>query len=60
MAGKSYLVGERGAEKFTPSTNGTISAGGNNVTININGSTNTDEIMSKVTRILKQNKVIPV
>lgn len=61
MAGKSYLVGERGAETFTPKTNGSINpSSGNNVTININGSTNTDEIMHKVVRVLKQNKVIPV
>lgn len=42
MAGNSYIVGEKGAEMFTPDGSGTITpnnqlGGGNNITINING-----------------------
>tara|TARA_Y100001963_G_scaffold160024_1_gene267154 strand:+ start:6506 stop:8368 length:1863 start_codon:yes stop_codon:yes gene_type:complete len=40
MSGESYLVGERGAEMFTPSTSGTITPnnqlGASNITFNIN------------------------
>jgi phage-related protein len=57
-AGESYLVGERGVETFTPSQNGSISAAGGNVTININGSTDTNMIMSKVVQVLRQNNII--
>lgn len=57
-AGKSYLVNERGnSEIFTPSSNGTISTGGNNVVININGAGNTDEIMNKVIRALNSQGI---
>ena len=51
-AGETYLVGERGVETFTPSTNGTIAAAGGNVTININGAQNPDLIMNKVVQAL--------
>jgi hypothetical protein len=40
MGGTSYLVGERGAELFTPTSNGVITPnnklGGGNTTINLN------------------------
>lgn len=40
-AGRPYLVGERGAEMFTPNATGRISpqTGGGNITVNINGGT---------------------
>jgi lambda family phage tail tape measure protein len=51
MGGTSYLVGERGAEIFTPSMNGVITpnsslGGNNNVVVNVNmqnGSVNAEE-----------------
>ena len=57
-AGESYLVGERGAETFTPSVNGTIGAAAGNVTININGTTDPNIIMHKVVQTLRQNNII--
>lgn len=44
MAGQSYMVGERGAEMFTPMQSGTITpngalSGGGGVVVNINGGT---------------------
>jgi hypothetical protein len=52
MGGSSYLVGERGPEIFTPSSNGRISSN-NNITINVNGSGDPDSIASKIVSILK-------
>jgi len=41
MGGKSYLVGEKGPELFTPGTSGNITPngamGGNTITVNVNG-----------------------
>ena len=52
-ANDSFLVGERGPEIFTPSTNGNISTNsGNNVVIHINGATDTNTIMNEVVRVL--------
>lgn len=44
MAGQSYMVGERGAEMFTPMQSGTITpngalSGGGGIVVNINGGT---------------------
>lgn len=59
QAGSSYLVGEKGKEVFTPSTNGMISAsGGGGVTININGTNDPNVIMNKVVQVLRQNNII--
>ena len=56
-AGKSYLVGERGAEMFTPSTSGTVGGAGGNITINVNGSRNPDLTADAIVRKLKQQNI---
>lgn len=50
QVGQSYMVGEKGPEMFTPSSNGSITpnykmagAGGMNLTINMNGGTYLDD-----------------
>jgi len=57
MSGKSYLVGERGPETFTPSTNGTVSTG-SNITINVNGSTDPNITANAIVRILRTQGVM--
>lgn len=62
-SGKSYLVGEQGAELFTPSTSGKIipndklGGGGANVTVIVNGDVSGEELVQKVgdklTRLLQ-------
>lgn len=57
-AGESYVVGEREAEVFTPSTDGFISAGGGgSYTININGAQDVNAIMSQVVRVLNMQGI---
>lgn len=57
-AGKSFLVGERGPEVFTPSTSGTVSTNsGKSVVININGATDTNTIMNEVVRVLSMQGI---
>lgn len=52
MAGQSYMVGERGAEMFTPLQSGTItpnsaSTGGGSIVVNINGGTYLSESVAQ-------------
>jgi uncharacterized HAD superfamily protein len=63
-AGQSYLVGEKGAEIFTPNASGyvlpndAISAGGTNVNITINGDVSGDEMVQRmVDDIVQQLKL---
>lgn len=57
-AGESYLVNERsGGEIFTPSRNGTISAGANNININVNGAADPMTIADQIVNILNSNGV---
>ena len=60
QAGKSYLVGERGTETFTPSTNGVISpaGAGANITINVNGSGDPNMVANEIVRILNQQGIV--
>lgn len=51
-AGQSFLVGERGTEVFTPSTGGTISSAGANITINVNGSQDPNMVANEIVKIL--------
>ena len=60
MAGTSYLVGERGAELFTPQTNGSItpnSSLGGNVTYNINvtGAIDQESVARQIVTILNNS-----
>lgn len=60
QSGKSFLVGERGPEIFSPNTNGKIipnnkvgnGGGGGGIVININGDVTGNEIVEKVKRAL--------
>lgn len=52
MAGQSYMVGERGAEMFTPLQSGTITpngalSGGGSIVVNINGGTYLSESVAQ-------------
>lgn len=54
QVGQSYMVGEKGPEMFTPSSNGSITpnykmagAGGVNLTINMNGGTYLDDSVAE-------------
>jgi hypothetical protein len=54
QVGQSYMVGEKGPEMFTPSSNGSITpnykmagAGGINLTINMNGGTYLDDSVAE-------------
>jgi phage-related protein len=52
MAGQSYMVGERGAEMFTPMQSGSITpngalAGGGSIVVNINGGTYLSESVAQ-------------
>lgn len=51
-ANDSFLVGERGPEIFTPSTNGKISTAPSNVTINVNGAKDANMVANEIVRIL--------
>lgn len=55
QVGQSYMVGEKGPEMFTPSSNGSITpnykmagAGGINLTINMNGGTYLDDNVAEM------------
>ena len=55
-AGKSYVVGERGAEMFVPSSNGTIvpngGMGGSNINITVNGAIDPISTARQIANIL--------
>lgn len=55
-AGKSYVVGERGAEMFVPSSNGTIvpngAMGGSNINITVNGAIDPISTARQIANIL--------
>ena len=63
MGGKSYLVGERGPELFTPGTSGGITPnsalGGNTITVNVNGG-DPDAIVRAIQKYARQNGAIPL
>jgi len=57
-AGESYLINEgSGGEIFTPSTNGTVSPGMGNVTINVNGAGDPYVIANQIVTILNTQGV---
>jgi hypothetical protein len=61
--GSSYLVGERGAEIFTPSTSGNITPnnamGGNTITVNVNGG-DPNSIVRALQDYVRQSGPVPV
>jgi hypothetical protein len=64
MGGKSYLVGERGPELFTPGTSGGITpnnalGGGGNVTINVNGG-DPQQVVDALRRYQQLNGSVPI
>jgi phage-related minor tail protein len=65
MGGKSYLVGERGPELFTPGTSGGITpnsalgGGGANITVNVNGG-DPDAIVRAIQKYARNNGAIPL
>ena len=63
MGGSSYLVGERGAEIFTPSTSGNITPnhamGGANITVNVNGG-DPNQIVAALRRYISTNGTLPL
>ena len=63
MGNKSYLVGERGPELFTPSTSGNITPnsamGGNTITVNVNGG-DPNQVVSALQRWVRDNGAIPM
>ena len=63
MGGSSYLVGERGAEIFTPSTSGNITPnsamGGANITVNVNGG-DPNQVVAAIQRWVRDNGAIPM
>lgn len=64
MGGKSYLVGERGPELFTPGTSGGITpnsalAGGTNITVNVNGG-DPNSIVRALQQYVRQVGPVPV
>jgi phage-related protein len=61
MSGTSYLVGERGAELFTPSSNGTITpnsalAGGNTYNITVNGALDGESVSRQIIDLLNRSQ----
>jgi len=64
MGNKSYLVGERGPELFTPGTSGNITpnnalGGGQNITVNVNGG-DPDAVVRAIQKYARQNGAIPL
>jgi hypothetical protein len=64
MGGKSYLVGERGPELFTPGSSGSITpngsfGGGGNVTINVNGG-DPQQVVDALRRYQQLNGSVPI
>ena len=58
--GKTYWVGERGPELFTPSTSGTIIPNGNaggGVTINISGALDPEGVARQIQQILQRSAI---
>jgi phage-related protein len=61
MSGTSYLVGERGAELFTPSSNGTITpnsalSGGNTYNITVNGALDGESVSRQIIDLLNRSQ----
>jgi phage-related protein len=61
MSGTSYLVGERGAELFTPSSNGTITpnsalGGGNTYNITVNGALDGESVSRQIIELLNRSQ----
>ena len=61
MSGTSYLVGERGAELFTPSSNGTITpnsalGGGNTYNITVNGALDGKSVSRQIIELLNRSQ----
>ena len=60
-AGKSYLVGERGAELFTPSSNGMIvpnnalGGGGTNINLTVNGAIDPEGTARTIVDVLNRS-----
>jgi len=63
MGGSSYLVGERGAEIFTPTTSGNITPNGaigsNTITVNVNGG-DPNAIVRALQQYVRQVGPVPV
>jgi hypothetical protein len=64
MGGSSYLVGEQGAEIFTPSTSGNITpnhamGGGNTITVNVNGG-DPDAVVRAIQQWSRDNGAVPI
>ena len=64
MGGKSYLVGERGPELFTPGVSGGITpngsfGGGANITVNVNGG-DPNSIVRALQQYVRQSGPVPV
>jgi hypothetical protein len=59
QAGKSYVVGERGAEMFVPSSNGTIvpngGMGGNTINITVNGAIDSEGTARTIVDVLNRS-----
>jgi hypothetical protein len=59
QAGKSYVVGERGAEMFVPSSNGTIipngGMGGNTINITVNGAIDAEGTARTIVDVLNRS-----
>jgi hypothetical protein len=63
--GKSYLVGEKGPELFTPSSSGNITPngalGGGGATVNVTvTSANPDDVVSAIQKWVRQNGSLPL
>jgi len=61
MGGTSYLVGERGAELFTPSSSGTITpnsalGGGNTYNITVNGALDGESVSRQIIDLLNRSQ----
>lgn len=65
MGGKSYLVGERGPELFTPTSSGNITpnggfgGGGNTITVNVNGG-DPNQVVAAIQRWVRDNGAVPM
>ena len=64
MGGKSYLVGERGPELFTPGVSGGITpnggfGGGANITVNVNGG-DPNQILRVLQQYVRQSGPLPI
>lgn len=64
MGGKSYLVGERGPELFTPGASGSITpnnalGGGANITVNVNGG-DPNSIVRALQQYVRQSGPVPL